>query len=128
MRASRRSFLKAAALGAGAAVAAPYMFVRNIDQAWGAQSWIKKGEPIKVGLLFSLSGGLAVPEEDSTLVMQYAIDEINNRPVQNNYAKIIAIIQSSGTGKSKTVDEIAKTRVLFPLCLREEIGEKYFHR
>ena len=77
MRASRRSFLKTTALGAGAAVAAPYMFVRNIDQAWGAQSWIKKGEPIKIGLLFSLSGGLAVPEEDSTLVMQYAIDEIN---------------------------------------------------
>jgi urea transport system substrate-binding protein len=77
MRASRRSFLKTAALGAGAAVAAPHLFVRNIDQAWGAQSWIKKGEPIKIGLLFSLSGGLAVPEEDSTLVMQYAIDEIN---------------------------------------------------
>ena len=38
---------------------------------------LKKGEPIKVGLLFSLTGGLAVPEEDSTLVMQYAIDEIN---------------------------------------------------
>lgn len=70
MRTSRRSFLKTTALGAGAAIAAPYTFVRTIDQAWGAQSWIKKGEPIKVGLLFSLSGGLAVPEEDSTLVMQ----------------------------------------------------------
>ena len=58
--------------------------------------------------------------------LRNAIDEINNLKVQQNYAKIIAIIQSSGTGKSKTVDEIAKTRVLFPLCLREEIGEKYF--
>ena len=80
MRGSRRSFLKATALGAGAAIAAPYMFVRTIDQAWGAQSWLKKGEPIKIGLLFSLTGGLAVPEEDSTLVMQYAIDEINKFP------------------------------------------------
>src|ERR1700761_3623781 len=77
MRTTRRDFLKKTALVGGALVAAPYGFVRNIDQAWGAQPWVKKGEPIKVGLLFSLSGALAVPEEDSTLVMQYAIDEIN---------------------------------------------------
>ncbi|HTV31398.1 MAG TPA: transporter substrate-binding domain-containing protein [Xanthobacteraceae bacterium] len=77
MRSSRRSFLKTTATGIGVAAAAPYVFVRNIDQAWGAQSWLKKGEPIKIGVLFSLTGGLAVPEEDSTLVMQYAIDEIN---------------------------------------------------
>jgi urea transport system substrate-binding protein len=77
VKTTRRELLKASALAAAATVAAPYMFVRNIDQAWAAQSWIKKGEPIKIGLLFSLTGGLAVPEEDSTLVMQYAIDEIN---------------------------------------------------
>jgi len=73
----RRDFLKKTALVGGALVAAPYGFVRNIDQAWGAESWVKKGQPIKIGVLFSLSGALAVPEEDSTLVMQYAIDEIN---------------------------------------------------
>ena len=77
MRSSCRSFLKTTAMGVGVAAAAPYVFIRNIDQAWGAQSWLKKGEPIKIGVLFSLTGGLAVPEEDSTLVMQYAIDEIN---------------------------------------------------
>jgi hypothetical protein len=64
-------------------------------------------------------GGSAQSLED-------AIDEINKQEVQRNYAKIIAIIQSSGTGKSKTVDQIAKKRVLFPLCLREEIGNNYF--
>lgn len=77
MGTNRRDFLKKTALAGGAIVAAPYGFVRNIDRAWGAQSWVKKGEPIKIGLLFSLSGALAVSEEDSTLVMQYAIDEIN---------------------------------------------------
>jgi len=43
-----------------------------------AANTLKKGDPIKVGLLFSLTGALATPEEDSTLVMQYAIDEIND--------------------------------------------------
>ena len=50
--------------GTAAAIAAPYGFVKNITQAWGAQSWLQKGKPIKVGLLFSLTGGLAVPEEE----------------------------------------------------------------
>ena len=38
---------------------------------------MKKGEKIKVGVLFSLTGDLAVIETDSTRVVQYAIDEIN---------------------------------------------------
>ncbi|VTZ25946.1 ABC transporter substrate-binding protein [Methylocella tundrae] len=71
---SRRKFLKTTSLAA-AAIAAPNIWIPMAGDAWGAT--LKKGEPIKVGLLFSLTGGLAVPEEDSTLVMQYAIDEIN---------------------------------------------------
>lgn len=55
-----------------------------------------------------------------------AIDELNNIPKENNYAKILPVTQSSGTGKSKTVDEVAKERILFPLCLREDIGLEYF--
>jgi hypothetical protein len=47
-------------------------------------------------------------------------------PVLNNYAKIIPIAQSSGTGKSKTVDKVAMERILFPICLREDIGKNYF--
>jgi urea transport system substrate-binding protein len=74
MKPSRRDFLKKASI-AGAALAAPHLWLPVTREAWGAT--LNKGEPIKVGLLFSLTGGLAVPEEDSTLVMQYAIDEIN---------------------------------------------------
>ena len=45
-----------------------------------------------------------------------ATDDLNNQPPARHYAKIIAMIQSSGTGKSETMDEITKDRVLFPLC------------
>ncbi|GLS45625.1 transporter substrate-binding domain-containing protein [Methylobacterium brachythecii] len=71
---TRRRILKGSTLAA-AAVAAPHLWLPTSREAWGAT--LKKGEPIKVGLLFSLTGQLAVPEEDSTLVMQYAIEEIN---------------------------------------------------
>ncbi|CAN0591635.1 unnamed protein product, partial [Laminaria digitata] len=71
---TRRKFLKSTAMSSGA-LAAPALWLPTARDAWGAT--LKEGEPIKVGLLFSLTGGLAVPEEDSTLVMQYAIDEIN---------------------------------------------------
>jgi urea transport system substrate-binding protein len=71
---TRRRLVKAIAIATGS-VAAPHVWSPISSEAWGAT--LKKGEPIKVGLLFSLTGALAVPEEDSTLVMQYAIDEIN---------------------------------------------------
>ncbi|CAN0602827.1 unnamed protein product, partial [Ectocarpus sp. 12 AP-2014] len=70
---SRRNFLKNSA--AAGTLAAPGIWIPQSRAAWGAT--LTEGEPIKVGVLFSLTGGLAVPEEDSTLVMQYAIDEIN---------------------------------------------------
>lgn len=69
---TRRKLLAQAA-AASAALSAPYIVPSS--KAWAAP--LKKGEPIKVGVLFSLSGALAVPEEDSTLVLQYAFDEIN---------------------------------------------------
>jgi hypothetical protein len=56
----------------------------------------------------------------------HAIDKLNNIPTLNNYAKILPVTQSSGTGKSKIVDEVAKQRILFPLCLREDVGQEYF--
>lgn len=71
---TRRRVLKGSTLAA-AAIAAPHLWLPTSREAWGAT--LKKGEPIKVGLLYSLTGQLAVPEEDSTLVMQYAIEEIN---------------------------------------------------
>ena len=72
---TRRKLIKTAAVAVGT-VAAPHVWIPVSSEAWGAT--LKRGEPIKVGLLFSLTGALAVPEEDSTLVMQYAIEEINN--------------------------------------------------
>ncbi|MFC3694403.1 transporter substrate-binding domain-containing protein [Chenggangzhangella methanolivorans] len=70
---TRRRLLTTAAAASAAAVAMPN--IMTSDKAYAAP--LKKGEPIKVGLLFSLTGALAVPEEDSTLVLQYAFDEIN---------------------------------------------------
>ena len=55
-----------------------------------------------------------------------AVDAVHSLPAVANYAKIIAIIQSSGTGKSKTVDAIAKERIAIPMCLRESLGKDAF--
>ncbi|MGR3742687.1 MAG: transporter substrate-binding protein [Pseudooceanicola nanhaiensis] len=71
---TRRKFLKGSAFATGA-LAAPSIWIPSARESWGAT--LSEGEPIKVGLLFSLTGSLAVPEEDSTLVLQYAFDEIN---------------------------------------------------
>jgi len=69
---TRRKFLNTAALSS-LALAAPNLWLPGAQAATS----LKADSPIKIGLLFSLTGSLAVPEEDSTLVMQYAIDEIN---------------------------------------------------
>ncbi len=74
MEFSRRKLLKTS-LAASAAIGMPHLWIPGSSEAWGAT--LKKGEPLKVGVLFSLTGALAVPEEDSTLVLQYAFDEIN---------------------------------------------------
>lgn len=59
-------------------------------------------------------------------VLLATIDEVHVLPIEQHYAKIIPVAQSSGTGKSKTVDKIATERILFPLCLRENLGDDYF--
>ncbi len=72
MKLSRRSILKGSLAGA-AAVAAPSLWIPNPAHA----AWIDKNDKIKVGVLFSQTGNLAVVENDSTQVVLYAIDEIN---------------------------------------------------
>ncbi len=72
MKLSRRSILKGSLAGA-AAVAAPSLWIPNPAHA----DWIDKNDTIKVGVLFSQTGNLAVVENDSTQVVLYAIDEIN---------------------------------------------------
>jgi hypothetical protein len=59
---------------------------------------------------------------DAYKIMLRVIDEVHRKPKLTNYAKLVPVTQSSGTGKSKTVDKIATERILFPLCLRENIG------
>jgi hypothetical protein len=40
-----------------------------------------------------------------------------NRPV---YARHVSIVNSSGTGKSRIVDEVAREIITVPMCLRED--------
>ena len=72
MKLNRRTLLKGTG-GAAIALAAPNLVLSPAK----AQAWINPGGPIKVGVLFSQSGSLAVVENDSTQVVQFAIDEIN---------------------------------------------------
>jgi urea ABC transporter urea binding protein len=74
MKLKRRSFLKGSALAAGTATwtltQAPYHFVRNIAQA-------QEGPTIKVGILHSLSGTIAIIERSLHNAELLAIEEIN---------------------------------------------------
>ena len=72
----RRAILKGSAAGASAAALGfPSLFLPTIASA---APWIKKSDDtIKVGLLWSTTGNLAVIETDSTMVGLYTIDEIN---------------------------------------------------
>ncbi|KAI0261148.1 hypothetical protein BC834DRAFT_490945 [Gloeopeniophorella convolvens] len=47
------------------------------------------------------------------------------RTDRNNYAPLASIINSSGTGKSRMIDELAKTIISVPMCLRDA-GSKGF--
>ncbi len=72
----RRKILQGSAVAASAAALGfPSIFIKD---ASAAAPWIKKSDKtIKVGLLWSQTGNLAVIENDSTQVALYAIDEIN---------------------------------------------------
>lgn len=75
MKINRRLLIKgAAASAASLTLAAPAIF--SPSRAFAAP-WVSKGGTIKVGVLFSQSGSLAVVENDSTMAVLYAIDEIN---------------------------------------------------
>jgi len=63
---------------------------------------------------------------NSHKVMLEAIDSLHTLPTNSDCAKILPVVQSSGVGKSKTMDKIATERIVLPLCLREYIGRNYF--
>jgi hypothetical protein len=58
-------------------------------------------------------------------ILLQAIDEVYSLPEMKYYSRIVPVVQSSGTGKSRTVDEIAKERILFSVCLRENLWGTY---
>jgi hypothetical protein len=45
---------------------------------------------------------------------------------EDNYARYTSIVQSSGMGKSRTVDELSKTHLVVPMNLRQESKGKPF--
>ena len=55
-----------------------------------------------------------------------AIDRLHTLEEKTNYAKILTITQSSGTGKSRAVDAMSEKRIVLPLCLREDLGRDSF--
>lgn len=73
MDVTRRTVFKTVGGAALASLAAPAI----IPSSAKSEPWVAKGANIKVGVLFSQSGALAVVENDSTQVVRFAIDEIN---------------------------------------------------
>lgn len=63
---------------------------------------------------------------DAYKVLLHAVDDVQNQDLNTQYDKIVPVVQSSGTGKSRTVDKIAEERIVIPLCLREDLGVNYF--
>jgi hypothetical protein len=78
------------------------------------------------GLLAVISAWNAEYHGTAHKVLLKAVDEVHALPRDHRYARIIPVAQSSGTGKSKTIDKIATERILFPICLREDLSEQYF--
>ena len=48
-----------------------------------------------------------------------------NRGEMDMYAKYTSIVQSSGMGKSRAIDELSKSHLVVPLNLRQEAKGKF---
>ena len=100
MTTTRRMLLKNTAIGVGSTLAAPAFFHRDARAA----------EPIKVGVLFSQSGGLSIIEKSLADATLMAISEINakggvlGRPIQP--------IVEDGASDPKTFNEKASKLVI----------------
>jgi hypothetical protein len=62
---------------------------------------------------------------DAYKVLIKAIDDVYTQ-IGSQCGKIIPVTQGSGTGKSKTMKKVGEERIMFSLCLREDLGKKYF--
>jgi hypothetical protein len=54
-------------------------------------------------------------------LFRLVLDRMNKDCSQKLYANFVSIIQSSGMGKSRLVDETAKLIFTIPFCLRSEL-------
>jgi hypothetical protein len=46
---------------------------------------------------------------------------------EDNYARFTSIVQSSGMGKSRTIDELSKKHLIVPLNLRKDPKGKFLN-
>ena len=54
-------------------------------------------------------------------------EHLTSHPMdEDNYARYTSIVQSSGMGKSRTIDELSKTHLVVPMNLRQESKGKLF--
>jgi len=100
MKLNRRKFLRTSALGAAGALATPYFFTRTVQAA----------DTIKVGVLFSLTGGLSIIEKSLSDATLMAISEINEKGGVKGM-KIEPILED-GASDPKTYNEKASKLVI----------------
>src|SRR5260370_29234111 len=100
MSLNRRNFLKTSSLAAAGALSTPYFFMRTAQAAG----------PVKVGVLFSLTGGLSIIEKSLADATLMAISEINAKGGVKGM-KIEAIVED-GASDPKTYNEKASKLVI----------------
>jgi hypothetical protein len=96
------------------------------------------GKVNRVGLLFPHYLSMLIPTLPREATLQsWAIKYVGNASVslyehlashpkdEDNYARYTSIVQSSGMGKSRAVDELSKIHLVVPLTLRQESKGKY---
>ena len=100
MSLNRRMFLKTSALGAAGTIAAPYGFRRTA----------KAASPVKVGVLFSLTGGLSIIEKSLHDATMMAITEINGKG--GVLGEQIEAVAEDGASDPRTFNEKASKLVI----------------
>lgn len=103
---TRRKFLKTSALAGVAVTGAPSLWIKGES----SMAYAATGETIDVGVLFSLTGPLEVPERSLSDVTRMAIEEIN---ASGGVAgRMINAIVEDGASDPKTYNEKASKLVI----------------
>jgi hypothetical protein len=67
-----------------------------------------------------------MPYQGNIAKVVYEYMESHNNP--DMYARVLAIVQSSGMGKSRMIDELSKSHFVIPLNLRDGESGRFFWR